>query len=249
MTATTTVLAGPLPSAAKRTGFRSSFYLVMALLMAGAVIYGFSRTIDHNLIHPKIPRPPVLYVHAVLFGAWILIFVLQTALVRAGGVRLHRRLGLAWLCIGAAIPVVGVATAIVMRRFDILHFHRTLNFLAVPLWDMIAFTPCFVLAALWRKRPEFHRRLMFLATCMLIDAGLNRFPLPDAWSNAAWFYFAIDGLVLVVIVRDLLVQHRLHPVFAIAMPLIVVGQVVTWTLWQHPPAAWIGFLRTLVGVG
>jgi hypothetical protein len=249
MTATTTVLAGPPLSAAKRTGFRSSFYLVMALLMAGAVIYGFSRTIDDNLIHPKIPRPPVLYVHAVLFGAWILIFVLQTALVRAGGVRLHRRLGLAWLCIGAAIPVVGVSTAIVMRRFDILHFHRTLNFLAVPLWDMIAFTPCFVLAALWRKRPEFHRRLMFLATCMLIDAGLNRFPLPAAWSNAAWFYFAIDGLVLVVIARDLLVQHRLHPVFAIAMPLIVVGQVVTWTLWQHPPAAWIGFLRTLVGVG
>jgi hypothetical protein len=249
MTTTTTVLADPPRGAARRAGFRSSFHLVLALLMAGAVVYGFSRTIDDNLIHPRIARPLLLYVHAVVFGAWISIYVLQTALIRTGGVRLHRRLGLAWLCIGAAIPFLGVSTAIVMRRFDIIHFHRTLQFLAIPLWDMVAFTSCFVLGALWRKRPEFHRRLMFLATCTLIDAGLNRFPLPDVWSNAGWFYFAIDSLVLIAIARDLRVQHRVHPVFAIGMPLIVVGQVVTWTLWQHPPAAWIGFCRILVGVG
>src|ERR1700737_2381641 len=114
MITTPTVLAGPPPSAAKLTGFRSSFYLVVALLMAGAGIYGFSRTIDDKLIHPNIARPPAPFVHGVLFGAWILFYVLQTALIRAGGVRLHRRLGQACLCIGAAIPVVGVATAIGM---------------------------------------------------------------------------------------------------------------------------------------
>jgi hypothetical protein len=220
----------------------------MALLMAGAVFYGFSRTIDENLIHPSIPRPRLLYVHAVLFTAWISLYVLQTALIRIGELRLHRRMGLAGVCIGAAIPFLGVSTAIIMRRFDVVHFHKSLTFLAVPLWDMVAYTPCFVLGALWRKRPEFHRRLMFLATCMIIDAGLARFPVPAAWFSFAWFYLAVDGVVLIAIARDLRMRHRVHPVFAIGMPLIFAGQVVTWVLWQHSPAAWIGFCHYLVGV-
>jgi hypothetical protein len=199
MTTITNALGDPPGRTARHAGFRSSFHLVLALLMAGAVAYGFSQTIDDGLLHPRIPRPFLLYVHAAAFSAWICLYVLQTALVRAGNIKLHRRMGLAGLCLGAAIPILGVSTAIVMRRFDVIHFHRTVNFLVVPLWDMVAFTPCFVLGALWRKRPEFHRRLMFLATCMIIDAGLARFPVPDAWFDVAWFYFAMDGLVLLAV--------------------------------------------------
>ncbi|MEO8926115.1 MAG: hypothetical protein ABI306_03035 [Caulobacteraceae bacterium] len=217
--------------------------------MAAIVTYGFSQTIGDNLIHPKIARPWLLYVHAALFCAWLTLYVLQSGLVRAGNVKLHRRLGLAWLCLGAAMPIVGVATAVVMRRFDIVHLHDTLPFLVIPLWDVGSFTVCFGLAAIWRKRPEFHRRLMFLATCALIGAGLGRFPVPEAWFNAGWFYFVIDAMVLVAIGRDLIVQRRVHPVFAVALPLMVVGQIVAWTLWWYPPAPWLGFLRVLVGAG
>jgi hypothetical protein len=199
MTTITNALGDPPGRTARHAGFRSSFHLVLALLMAGAVAYGFSQTIDDGLLHPRIPRPFLLYVHAAAFSAWICLYVLQTAPVRAGNIKLHRRMGLAGLCLGAAIPILGVSTAIVMRRFDVIHFHRTVNFLVVPLWDMVAFTPCFVLGALWRKRPEFHRRLMFLATCMIIDAGLARFPVPDTWFDVAWFYFAMDGLVLLAV--------------------------------------------------
>jgi hypothetical protein len=229
--------------------FGVSFHFVMALLMAGVVAYGFSRTIGDNLIHPTIPRPRLLYVHAALFSAWIAIYVLQTGLVATGNVRLHRRLGLVWLWVGAAMPVIGVATAIVMRRFDIIQLHETLPILAVPLWDILAFTACFALAALLRKRPEFHRRLMFLAICNIMDAAFARFPLPAAWFEAGWFYYALDGLVLIAIGRDLIVQRRVHLVFAVALPLMVAGQIVTWTLWHHAPAVWLAFCRALVGVG
>ena len=228
---------------------RSSFHLVMALVMAGVTVYGFSQTIGDSLIRPKIALPSILYVHATLFSAWMAAYVLQTALVRTGRVMLHRQLGLVWLCLGTTMPFVGIATALVMRRFDILHFHRSLAFLVVPLWDMVAFTPCFVMAALWRKRPEYHRRLMFLATCMLLDAGLARFPLPDAWFDAAWFYIAIDGLVLIAMARDFMALRRVHPVFVAALPLVAVGQIITWMLWRHPPAAWLDFCRALVGAG
>ena len=56
------------------------FYLFMAVLIAGVVAYGFSFTVRRNLLSPDVPRPPVLYVHAVFFSAWLLFFILQAAL-------------------------------------------------------------------------------------------------------------------------------------------------------------------------
>jgi Na+/H+-dicarboxylate symporter len=60
-----------------------------------------------------------LYVHAVVFAGWLVFFFLQSALVRIGNVKLHRRIG--WFGVGYAVllVVIGVATAIVMARFNI----------------------------------------------------------------------------------------------------------------------------------
>jgi hypothetical protein len=233
--------AGPLTS--------RGFYFGTALIMAAVVVYGFSQTVQDNLIHPKIARPWLLYVHAAVMSAWLSLFVVQTGLVGLRNIKLHRRLGLAGLFLGAAVPLVGVPTAIVMRRFDIEHLHDTLPFIAVPLWDMVAFSACFGLAALWRTQPERHRRLMFLATVGLIDAGLGRFPTSDAFFNTGWFFGAIDLLILAAMTRDVVVQRRVHPVFAVGLPLIAAGQLATWWLWRHPPQPWLAFLRGIVGAG
>jgi hypothetical protein len=48
-----------------------SFYFWMSLLIAALVVYGFSQTILQNLIHPSVPRPAILYVHAGLFFGWV----------------------------------------------------------------------------------------------------------------------------------------------------------------------------------
>ncbi len=221
----------------------------MALVMATVVIYGFSQTIVDNLVHAPIPRPGLLYVHAAVFSAWMALFVLQTSLVAFGNVPLHRRLGVVWVVVGAALPIIGTATGIVMRRFRVIHDHDTLPFLAVPLTDMAIFTALFLLAVLWRRRPEFHRRLMFLATCVLMDAAFMRLPFADAWFDTGWFYAAVDVLVLIALVRDLMIDRRVHAVYAVGLPLMAVAQVVAWSLWQHPPAFWITFCRELVGAG
>ncbi len=243
---TTSVIDAP---AARVRGAGRRFYLAMGVIMAAIVVYGFSQTIVGSLIQPKIPRPAILWVHGAVFSSWLALFLVQTALVSSRNVAWHRRLGLAWIFVGAAVPILGVTTTIVMRRFDIIHFHDTLPFMAVPLWDMIGFTTCFALAVAWRRRPELHRRLMFLALCNLIDAGLGRFPVPDAWFNGGWFYFAVDALVLAAMARDYLVERRVHRVFLIALPLMAIGQYATWSLWRHPPDWFLAFARAVVGVG
>jgi len=51
----------------------------MSLLIAIVVFYGFSRTVNAGLIHPSSPRPTILYLHAAIFTAWVLLFILQSA--------------------------------------------------------------------------------------------------------------------------------------------------------------------------
>jgi hypothetical protein len=251
-----TVLASATTSSANRIRFRITFNFVMALLMAVVVIYGFSHTIGANLIHPSIPRPRLLHVHAALFSAFMAIYIVQTGLVASGNVKLHQRLGPIWVVIGAAMPVFGIATGIVMRRFDVIHFNDYATFIAVILWDMLAFSTLFLFAVLWRKRPEYHRRLMFLATCGLMDAGFSRFPLialtftsvPNFWADFRGLYVGVIALMLIAMTRDLVVQRRVHIVYRVAVPLIVAGQLLAVALSDVPPAFWTTLSRRLVGV-
>jgi hypothetical protein len=225
------------------------FFFAMAIVMAGFVAYGFSLTVDNSLLRPKIARPPILWVHAFLMSVWLALFVVQTGLARARKVTWHRALGLWSLAIGIAIPLVGVPTAFVMRRFDIDHFHDHLNFIAVPLADMLLFSGFFAVAALNRRVPEIHRRAMFMATLSVIDAGIGRWPVPDAWFNAGWYGLVIDGLIVLAIVRDLVTIKRVHPVFAWGLPAMIAVQLASLWLWHHPPAPWLAFLRGIVGAG
>ncbi len=54
--------------------FARYFYFIMSLVIAGVVIYGFSHTINENLIHPAYPRPLILYFHAVIFTSWVVLY-------------------------------------------------------------------------------------------------------------------------------------------------------------------------------
>ncbi len=134
-------LANPVMT--KRSVFWSQyFYFFMSLLVAAVIVYGFSHTIDQNLIHPKIPRPRLLYFHAALFTGWLVFFILQSLLVRTHNVRIHRTIGWFGAGMGALIPLVGVATAVTMARFDMmqLKMNNADADMIIPMWDMVAFT-------------------------------------------------------------------------------------------------------------
>jgi hypothetical protein len=214
------------------------FYFFMSLLIALVVLYGFSRTVGEKLIHPTIPRPLVLYLHAAIFSGWVVFFIAQSALVRTGNVVLHRRMGWFGGGLGAATFVVGIWTAITMAHFNIVHFHARFADLAllVSFYDMVAFGIPFALALCWRKQPEFHRRLMLIATCALTAAAFGRFPIPPHVRPPVFFYACVDFLVLLGIARDLVVIKRIHSVYLYALPSFLVCQtMVVNSLYSHSP--------------
>ena len=97
----------------------------MSLLVAAIVVAGFKRTVNDNLFHPAVPRPFILWIHGAAFAGWVVFFIFQSTLVRIHKVSWHRSIG--WFGAGLATVMVplGVATAIVMARFDTVQFHQS----------------------------------------------------------------------------------------------------------------------------
>ena len=229
-----------------KTFLSKYFYFCMSLVLAALVVWGFSRTVDANLFHGNPPRPLLLWIHGTAFSAWIVFFILQSTLVRTRKVSVHRFLGWFGAGLATAMVVLGITIAIVMARFDtaVLHQKGADAFLSVPFADMIVFGVCMGLAIYWRKRPEYHRRLIFIASCELMDAAIGRF---DFIFNNNLFYPGLDLLIALGMLRDWIVEGRVHKVYLYALfPMIVVQGLAIYT-WRVNPAWWQGITHSILG--
>lgn len=226
---------------------RQYFYLSMALVMSGLVVWGFSHTIDQSLFHAKPARPLLLWIHGAAFSMWMVFFIAQSALVRVHKVSVHRALGWFGAALAATMVALGFTIPVVMTRFDIqvLHQKDVAQFLSIPFLDMIVFGICVGLAILWRKRPEYHRRLVFIATCGLMDAAIGRF---EFWFNHNLFYIGLDLLIVAGMMRDLVVDGRIHKVYLYVLPVMVVGQALAVYVWRVNPAWWQGVTQAILGM-
>jgi hypothetical protein len=241
---TTRPVALPRPSSAPAAFLRQYFYFCMSLLIAVVVVYGFSQTIGHNLLHASPVPPFILTIHAIVFPGWIVFFILQSALVRIRNVPLHRTLGWFGLALGISILVLGYITATAMDRFHLQQQHtdETTAFLIIQLMDLTVFAIPFALAIYWRRRPEYHRRLMLIASCGLTDAAFGRFPqLPLTFAPGG-----VDALILLGILRDLIVDRRIHKVYLYAFPLLVIFQIFCMHTYLHTSPWWVRIATALL---
>jgi hypothetical protein len=222
------------------------FYLFMSLVLAALVILGFSRTVNANLFHANPPRPLLLWMHGAVFSTWVAFFIAQSALVRARKVSVHRLLG--WFGAGLAtvMVVLGLAVAVVMTRFDtaVLKQKGVEAFLSIPFEDMIIFGSCIAMAIYWRKKPEYHRRLIFIGSCQLMDAAIGRF---DFMFNHNLFYPALDCLIVLGMLRDWVVDKRVHKVYLYALPSLIVVQGLAIYAWRINPKWWQGITQAIMG--
>jgi uncharacterized integral membrane protein len=212
------------------------FYFGMSLLILVLVTAMFSTTVPARLFHPKTAPPYIVWIHGAVFYGWVLFFMLQSGLVKIRKTRWHRSIGWFGLALGLAVLGLGVSTTIAMHRFEFLTLHQgqdAIISISVPLWDMVCFAVVFSLAILWRKKLEYHRRLMLIATCGLTAAAWGR--LPESVLPGFWFYAGVDLLIMTGAVRDLLVNRKIHRVYLVALPLFVAGQIaisqITHTDW------------------
>ncbi len=222
------------------------FYFCMSLVMAVLVVWGFSHTIGASLFHANPPRPLLLWIHGAAFSTWLAFFIVQSGLVRVRKVSWHRFLG--WFGAGLAtvMVILGFTIAVVMTRFDmvVLHQKGVDAFLSIPFEDMIVFGTCVALAISWRKKPDYHRRLIYIGTCVLMDAAIGRF---DFWYNHSVFYIGLDLLIVAGMLRDWLVDGRAHKVYLYVLPPMILLQSLATYLWRLNPVWWQEITHAIVG--
>jgi hypothetical protein len=166
--------------------------------------------------------------------------------VRVRRVSVHRLLGWFGAALATVMVVLGTTVSIVMTRFDMSVLHQTdvASFMSIPFEDMIVFGSCVASAIYWRTRPEYHRRLIFIASCVLMDAAIGRF---DFWYNHSIFYAGLDLLIVLGMLRDWVVDGRVHKVYFYALPPMILLQSLAVYLWRVNPVWWQAITHAILG--
>jgi len=240
-----TSLVSPDAATAERRFFKG-----IALAMMATVIVGFARSFFLRPLFPEWPSPSetIFYVHGVVFTAWILLLVTQVSLVAGGRTALHRRIGPWSALLAAAMVVLGTLGALTAARRP-TGFMRVavppLQFLAVPIFDMILFAAFVWLAIAQRRNPQSHKRWMLLATMTLIPAALARWPGVLPLGPLAFFGLG-DLFVVALAIWDFRARGRLHPVTLWGGLLLVVSQPLRLMVSNTP--GWLVFARWATGL-
>jgi hypothetical protein len=194
------------PATARR--FRPSFSFWMVLAMCFFVFGGFG---IHSFV-PALrgnfpPAPPVVHLHGVVFIAWMILLLTQSALVCAGNVRLHRALGMWGIAQGTATILIGLMMQLVAsaRGYSAGRPAGT-DGLYLGLLAFLGFALMFALAIRNRTRPDIHRRMILFAMLPVIPPGVNRF-----WANALglddpvptfWLYLTLWSMALAILLHE-----------------------------------------------
>lgn len=219
-----------------------------------AIVMGFGPELSGHL-KGLTPYPPlIVHLHVLAFGGWMVVFTVQIWLIRSRRTDIHRMLGLVAAALIPVMVVLGVATSLVSRR---LHFeagqNEMLAFMIVPLTDMVLFPSFAIPGLLVRNVSVKHKRLILLATAMLLPAAFGRwigpwilFHFGDGFFGfMAQSYLGPDVMILIAMLYDRVTRGRIHPVYAIAAPWILVVQATTSGIYHWP--GWMPLAQRLIG--
>ncbi len=222
------------------------FFGGMGVAAALTVFAGFAPTYYLKDVLGGPPLTPLQHLHGFLFSCWILFFIAQTSLIAVNRIDVHRRLGVAGALLAAAMLVVGAAASLAMVRRGIPPpgVPSALEFLVVPLGDLLLFATFVGLGLYYRQRPDTHKRLMLLATIDLLGAAIARLPLVMG-TGPLVFFGLTDLFIAAGWVYDLKARGRVHPAFLWGGLLLVASQPLRLVIARTD--AWLAFAGWLAG--
>jgi FtsH-binding integral membrane protein len=220
---------------------RTRLYRTAALLALAIVLVGFSRTFFLKFLFGAPPPLSLLTaVHGTIMTTWFVLFIVQTQLVAAGNVRLHRKLGVAGMVLALLVLAAGTTTALVGARLGHTPGPPPRVFMTVPLGDMVVFAILTGAGFLYRRRSDYHKRFMVLAFAGMITAAVARIP-----GNGNIVLDFAETLLFCAgcIAWDTWRERRLHPAFAWGFAVVA----ISWPLrlWLSGTPAWQAFAASL----
>jgi hypothetical protein len=205
---------------------RLRFPALITLAMIFIVFVGFGPSFYWKPVTQSAPLATFwVGMHVLTCSAWMLLMLAQSLLVSSGRADLHRKLGLASVVLLPLILPIGwyVAFDFIVRNQELVlverspahRFFLSGSFVGVTIFTVLA---CAALAL--RRRPEFHRRIMVLATAVLISAAFARLPVIGPM-GPPWTGIPMWILVGCIVTHDIRSNGRLHKANIWGLPIIL----------------------------
>jgi hypothetical protein len=195
------------------------FFSAMSLIVLGVVVYGFAESYFFaGMILAKLPNA-LVHIHGALFVSWILLLIVQTALVTVRRVRWHMTLGVLGVILPPLMIVFGTLTVFdSIRRVGTPVPPEIL--LVGDLEPLLLFAGLITWGLLDRRKPASHKRLMLLSTLTIIAPAIDRWPfLHHQIAGTFGVYLALP---LLLVIYDLCTLRRVHRSTWIPYALMVV---------------------------
>jgi len=244
-------------------------YVFMAVLFLATVLAGFipDSIAKVNAVQAgqRPPFPPVLHIHAVLMGAWIMLLVAQTSLMATGWRAYHRQLGLASMVLAPAMVVTGFILVPTMYFMvwgalqsglppaaeagltETLAFQTNIALFQIRAGVVFPLMVGLAVAARG-KDAGLHKRLMILATVTPLPAAIDRLGwLPSSLPASP---ATIDLYLLLWIAPmffwDLYRLGRIHRAYLIWLGANLPFAILAYSLWGSK--WWFDTFQHIMGV-
>jgi hypothetical protein len=201
----------PLPVLERRKA-DNIFFTTTAVMMLVIVVSGFAPSYFlKGAVFAHLPSV-LVHLHGAVFSSWIFLYVIQTGLISAKNFKLHRRLGLLGAVIAGLMVILGILAPIgTLRRHAVLpSFFTPADFLIGNMFGIILFG-MYVAFAIWkRKDARVHKRVMYMANCMLLSPAISRFYFFWPWMRTHMYLVGVIplGLVMLLLIYDLYSWRR-----------------------------------------
>lgn len=208
----------------------SKFYVTMAAISVAIAIGGFFLSYWAQVARGTFTGSPMLHLHGLLFTLWTLFFLSQALLVANRRLRSHRAWGLAGISLATAMLFTGLAVALQGLAGRVGEYGDAARaFAIVPITSVFLFAGFVTAALINLRRPEWHKRLMLVATLSLLQAAVARFFILAIMGSGPGFRpglgpplaiersmpagFVVDLLIVAAMIHDRRCHGRVHPAY------------------------------------
>jgi hypothetical protein len=234
----------------KRAGF--SIHTVTVAIFLVTAVLGFAPRSASILAGSMPMPPPAVHVHAFLMTAWLVLLAVQAGLIARARQPLHRTLGVTSFVLAPAL-LAGLIAVTIVRYHDLTEAGLgalASNILFLQMRSAVLFPLFFAWAmAVRRTDGETHKRMLILATFVLLDAAMARhvwLPGNDitAGYDATHAYWLL--LLMPAVLYDVVRLGRPHRAYVVGLALILPCVIATHFVWNAPQ--WHAFAAKWMGV-
>ena len=215
-----------------------AFFLRLAIAISIFVVAAFAQWALRGYSNYA-AAPLSVHVHGATMLAWLGLFVTQNYLAGSGRIALHRRLGWAGVALGIFMLLIGTyitLQAISLRRVPPLFTDP--YFLMLGPVHLVFFATVLAFAIGWRRDTEWHRRLMLLATVLVMEPAFGRLVPPPILMSpwGPWFEGLLQAAVLgIAMLHDRRLRGRVHPALWWGVGILFLCKLAVDLLAASPP--------------